>query len=141
TKSKEVRKIATKELGLKLSAQHFPPVRIPKNVLQRTLTIANDTTDAFWLNINVGCTPSASYEMSVETGFRRSLTYEKLHLARCCLLQRDYKNLAKLLTSNIYGETILQKNAFNIYSEYASLLQKFTKIKEKSAQGIITPSP
>ncbi|KAH8276516.1 hypothetical protein KR026_006741, partial [Drosophila bipectinata] len=133
-KSKEVKKMP-KEAGGKLSAQHFPPARIPKNVLQRTLTIANDSTDAFWLNINVGCTPSVSYEMTVESEFRRSLTYDKLHLARSCLLQRDYKNLAKLLTSNLYGETALQKNGYQIFSEYASLLQKFTKIKQ-SAQGI-----
>ncbi|KAH8339989.1 hypothetical protein KR067_005252, partial [Drosophila pandora] len=138
-KSKELKiKPGTKEENV--SAQHYPPCRIPKNVMQRTLTIATDPTDAFWLNINVSCTPSTSYEMTVDAEYKRSPTYEKLQLARNCLMQRDYKNLAKLLTSHLYGETILQKNAHNIFAEYASLLQKFTKLKQKTAQGV-SPSP
>lgn len=149
TRKLALRKIAAKSKELKIksgtkeenvSAQHYPPCRIPKNVMQRTLTIATDPTDAFWLNINVSCTPSTSYEMTVDAEYKRSPTYEKLQLARNCLMQRDYKNLAKLLTSHLYGETILQKNAHNIFSEYASLLQKFTKLKQKTAQGV-SPSP
>lgn len=91
-----------------------PPRRIPKNVLKRTLEIVNNPNDEFWLNKSSSCKAPINY---VSNDLKQSDSAKKLSIARKCLLTRDWKNLAKLLTSNLIGNTTVQKNAFHIFSE------------------------
>ncbi|KAH8284709.1 hypothetical protein KR018_012037 [Drosophila ironensis] len=130
-----VKKEPIKKLNDKVNiAAQFPARRIPKHVLTRTLEIANNPLDEFWLSRNSSCTAPISYEMTADSHNRRSITYEKLQLMRTCLLQRDFKNLAKLLASNLAGDTKVQRSAYHIYSQYANLLQDHTKIQAKLQQ-------
>ncbi|XP_034099456.1 uncharacterized protein LOC117564690 [Drosophila albomicans] len=99
----------------------FPPFGIPKHALTRTLEIVNDPNDEFWLNKNSSCAPPIN-DIVYGGGVQRSETYIKLNLARKCLLTRDFHNLAKLLTSNIIGDTVMQKSSFPIFTDYASIL-------------------
>ncbi|XP_016970180.1 uncharacterized protein LOC108038006 [Drosophila rhopaloa] len=115
----------------KIDGSNFPARRIPNNVLKRTLEIATSSEDGFWLNKNTSCAPSTNYELY--SGTKRSVTSEKLRLARDCLMQRDYKNLAKILASNHFGDTLLQKASFTVFMEYAGCLQKCPKLKAKTA--------
>ncbi|KAH8401160.1 hypothetical protein KR009_003426 [Drosophila setifemur] len=125
-----------KDAERKVCAKNYPPRRIPRNVLKRTLQIATHPSDGFWLNKNTSCAAPASFERTYF--MRRSLTYEKLRLARNCAMQRDFKNLAKLLASKLYGDKAVQKTGYNVFSDYASILQKLTKNKTKESQK---PSP
>ncbi|XP_034472968.1 uncharacterized protein LOC117780520 [Drosophila innubila] len=104
----------------KFDLSKFRPRRIPKQVLARTLEIVNDPNDEFWLNKNASCAPPITEIF--KSGVKHSDTYKKLDLARKCLLTRDWENLAKLLTSNLVGDTLLQKAAYPVFSEYASIL-------------------
>ncbi|KAH8376234.1 hypothetical protein KR200_007999, partial [Drosophila serrata] len=113
----------------KVNAASYPAKRIPSNALKRTLEIATNPIDNFWLNKNTSCVCPINYELYF--GKKRSPTNEKLRLARNCLLQRDYKNLAKLLASNLAGDSVLQRDSYSVFAEYAELLKKFTKLKSK----------
>ncbi|ALC39175.1 CG18316 [Drosophila busckii] len=97
------------------TVRRCPPRRIPKSVLTRTIEILDDSSDEFWLNKNSSCAPPINYEASLEE--KHSDTYKKLNLARNCLLTRDWQNLAKLLTSNLFGSTVVQKCSIPIFSE------------------------
>ncbi|KAH8365090.1 hypothetical protein KR084_001096 [Drosophila pseudotakahashii] len=122
----------------KINGENFPARRIPSNVLKRTLEIATNFEDGFWTNKNTSCVPATSYELY--SGAKRSVTSEKLRLARSCLMQRDYKNLAKILASNHLGEGTLQKTAFTVFLEYSSLLQKHPKLNTKMAKSQEQPT-
>ncbi|KAH8234243.1 hypothetical protein KR038_004663, partial [Drosophila bunnanda] len=113
----------------KVNAASYPAKRIPSNALKRTLEIATNHIDTFWLNKNTSCVCPINYELYFCK--QRSSTNEKLRLARNCLMQRDYKNLAKLLASNLAGDTVLQRDSYAVFTEYAELLKKFTKLKSK----------
>jgi len=104
----------------KFDLSKFRPRRIPKQVLARTLEIVNDPNDEFWLNKNASCAPPITEIF--KSGVKHSDTYKKLDLARKCLLTRDWENLAKLLTSNLVGDTLLQKAAYPVFSEVSSLV-------------------
>ncbi|KAH8336939.1 hypothetical protein KR059_008576, partial [Drosophila kikkawai] len=114
----------------KINAASYPAKRIPSNALKRTLEIATNPIDSFWLNKNTSCVRPINYELYY--GKNRSPTNEKLRLARNCLMQRDYKNLAKLLASNLAGDTVLQRDSYAVFAEYAEILKKFTKLKPKN---------
>ncbi|XP_017151066.1 uncharacterized protein LOC108161338 [Drosophila miranda] len=103
----------------------FPPKRIPKDVLKRTLEIASSSIDEFWLNKNCSCSPPANCELY--NVMNRSITYQKLSLSRNFSMVRDWKNVEKILTSNVFGESLLKKGSYPIFSEYASLSLKFDK--------------
>ncbi|XP_016993720.2 uncharacterized protein udd [Drosophila takahashii] len=122
----------------KINGDHFPARRIPPNVLKRTLEIATNFEDGYWTNKNTSCVPPTSYELY--SGAKRSVTSEKLRLARSCLMQRDYKTLAKILASNHLGEGTLQKTAFTVFSEYSGLLQKHPKLNTKMAKSQEQPT-
>ncbi|KAH8263100.1 hypothetical protein KR044_004371, partial [Drosophila immigrans] len=100
----------------KFDVARFPPYAIPKHALTRTLEIVNDPHDEFWLNKNSSCAPPID-DIVFGGGGKRSETYIKLNLARKCLLTRDFHNLAKLLTTNIIGETVMQKCSFPIFTD------------------------
>lgn len=104
----------------KFDLSKFRPRLIPKQVLNRTLEIVNDPNDEFWLNKNASCAPPIMEIL--KNGSKHSDSYKKLNLARKCLLTRDWENLAKLLTSNLVGDTLLQKTTYPIFLEYASIL-------------------
>ncbi|KAH8408142.1 hypothetical protein KR222_000707 [Zaprionus bogoriensis] len=89
-----------------------PPRQIPKQVLARTLEILNDPKDEFWLNKSTSCVPPINYG---STEIKHSDTVKKLNIARKCLMTRDWQNLAKLLTSNLIGDSILQKGSFPLF--------------------------
>lgn len=110
----------------RVNGANFPARRIPSNALKRTLEIATNPVDGFWLNKNTSCAQPANYELYPRN--RRSPTNEKLRLATTCLMQRDLKNLAKLLASNLVGDTVLQKDSYTVFAEYAEMLKKFTKL-------------
>lgn len=93
---------------------NFRPRRIPKNVLRRTLEIVNNPSDEFWLNKSSSCKVPINYESN---DLKQSDSAKKLNIARRCFMTRDWKNLAKLLTSNLIGNTSVQKNTFHIFSE------------------------
>ncbi|XP_017072772.1 uncharacterized protein LOC108109011 [Drosophila eugracilis] len=122
-----------KTASRKIVAANFPPRRIPANVLKRTLEIANNPEDGYWLNKNTSCVRSISYELYVET--KPSIISEKLRLARNCLMTRDYKNLAKILASNHYGEKSLQRAAFKVFTEYASFLKNYSKERTEESKS------
>ncbi|XP_034669519.1 uncharacterized protein LOC117902333 [Drosophila subobscura] len=103
----------------------FPPKRIPKDVLNRTLEIASSLIDEFWLNKNCSCSPPANYEFY--NVLNRSVTYQKLSLTRSFTMARDCKNVEKILTSNVFGESLLKKGSLPIFSEYASLSLQLDK--------------
>ncbi|XP_022228395.1 uncharacterized protein LOC111078159 [Drosophila obscura] len=103
----------------------FPSKRIPKDVLKRTFEIASSSIDEFWLNKNCSCSPPTNYELY--NVLNRSITYQKLSLSRNFSMVRDCKNVEKILTSNVLGESLLKKGSFPIFSEYASLSLKYDK--------------
>ncbi|EDV59573.1 uncharacterized protein LOC6542068 [Drosophila erecta] len=138
-KTKSEKKPPLKNAPRKINGESFPARRIPANVLKRTLEIATSPEDGFWLNQNPSCAPPASYEFYFSV--RRSTAYEKLRLARNCLMQRDYKNLAKILASNHLGDTLLQRASFQIFTEYSNVLQKCPKFYTKMDQLRVEPTP
>lgn len=97
---------------------NFPPRQIPKHVLARTLEIVNNPNDEFWLNKSSSCRVPINHESN---DLRQSDSVKKLNIARRCLLTRDWKNLAKLLTSNLIGDSPIQKSSFHILSEVNKL--------------------
>ncbi|KAH8291277.1 hypothetical protein KR054_010268 [Drosophila jambulina] len=128
----------------KVNPASYPARRIPGNALKRTLEIATNPIDNFWLKKNTSCVRPMNYELYLDK--KRSATNEKLRLARNCLMTRDYKNLAKLLASELAGDTVLQRDSYTVFAEYADLLKKFTKQKSKCAKASETqpetePSP
>ncbi|KAH8378339.1 hypothetical protein KR093_010754, partial [Drosophila rubida] len=100
----------------KFDIGRFAPYGIPKHVLTRTLEIVNDPNDEFWLNKNSSCAPPIN-DIVFGGGVKRSETYIKLNLARKCLLTRDFHNLAKLLTTSIIGDTVMQRCSFPIFTD------------------------
>ncbi|XP_016957280.1 uncharacterized protein LOC108029508 [Drosophila biarmipes] len=123
----------------KICGANFPARRIPPNVLKRTLEILTNPEDGFWINKNTACAPPTSYELY--SNARRSITIEKLRLARNCLMQRDYKNLAKILASNLFGDSLLERASFALFSDIASILQKHPKLNAKGAKSQEEPTP
>nr|XP_016943102.1 uncharacterized protein LOC108019714 [Drosophila suzukii]XP_036670216.1 uncharacterized protein LOC108019714 [Drosophila suzukii] len=123
----------------KINGANFPARRIPPNVLKRTLEITSNPEDGFWLNKNTSCAPPISYELY--SNARRSTTYEKLRLARNCLMQRDYKNLAKILASNHTGDSLLERTSFELFMDIANILQKHPKLNSKVAKSQEEPTP
>ncbi|XP_017126358.1 uncharacterized protein LOC108145441 [Drosophila elegans] len=138
-KVKNPEKPPEKNAQRKIDVYNFPARRIPKNVLNRTLNIATNSEDGFWLNKNTSCVPSTHYELYNRT--KRSVTSEKLRMARDCLMQRDYKNLAKILASHHLGDTVLQRAAFTVFTEYAGLLQKCPNLKTNTEKAKKEPTP
>ncbi|EDW46876.1 uncharacterized protein LOC6608115 [Drosophila sechellia] len=139
-KTKAEKQSPLKTAPRKIKGENFPARRIPANVLKRTLEIATSPEDGFWVNQNPSCAPPASNEFYFNV--RRSTAYEKLRLARNCLMQRDYKNLAKILASNHMGETLLQRASFQIFMEYSKVLQKCPKFYTKMEQlRVEEPTP
>ncbi|XP_017061460.1 uncharacterized protein LOC108101564 [Drosophila ficusphila] len=128
-KPTDEKKSPPKILSRRVNAENFPARRIPNNALKRTLEIATSSVDGFWLNKNTSCAPPVSYELY--SGVKRSITSQKLRLARSCLMQRDYKNLAKILASNHSGDSMLKKVSFTVFMEYAGIVQKCPKPKTK----------
>ncbi|EDW64535.2 uncharacterized protein udd [Drosophila virilis] len=118
-KTSRVGKLYEDKVEKKFSSLRFPPKAIPKHVLTRTLKIVNDSNDEFWLNKNSSCAAPVTYEQS--NAKKHSDAYKKLNLARKCMLTRDWQNLAKLLTSNLVGDSIIQKSSYPIFSEYVSI--------------------
>ncbi|XP_032595449.1 uncharacterized protein LOC116805729 [Drosophila grimshawi] len=104
----------------KFRVTRYPPRRIPKHVLTRTLQIINDGNDEFWLNRNSSCAPPVNTTCSDLK--RCSESHQKLNLARKCMVTRDFKSLAKLLTSNLIGENWTQRSAYPVFSEYFTIL-------------------
>ncbi|XP_017856905.1 PREDICTED: uncharacterized protein LOC108609694 [Drosophila arizonae] len=109
----------------KFSSLRFPPKPIPKHVLSRTIKIVSDSNDKFWLNKNSSCAPPVNYELH-----NHSDAYKKLNLARRCILGRDWHNLAKLLTTNLVGDSLIQKSSYPVFSQVSKYYS--FKIKYKN---------
>lgn len=126
----------------KFSSLRFPPKPIPKHVLSRTIKIVSDSNDKFWLNKNSSCAPPVNYELH-----NHSDAYKKLNLARKCILGRDWHNLAKLLTTNLVGDSLIQKSSYPVFSQVSKYTfkinyknNKLQHLKVNNIFFIICPS-
>ncbi|XP_011190699.1 uncharacterized protein LOC105217410 [Zeugodacus cucurbitae] len=74
-------------------------IKIPKSVFERTLEVINHPHHIAWTDRNNSC--SKAIHRSAENdirGMRSADICTKMALARTCLLKRDIKSLAKVLT-------------------------------------------
>lgn len=74
-------------------------IKIPKSVFEKTLEVINNPQHTVWADRNNSCAKAIhrSSENNIR-GMRSADICTKMSLARTCLLKRDVKNLAKVLT-------------------------------------------
>ncbi|EDW86153.2 uncharacterized protein Dwil_GK19234 [Drosophila willistoni] len=113
--------------------------RLPEAVLVRTLEISSNLIDDFWLNKNLSCTSPINYELNHD--IRHSIIYHKLYMARNSIVSRDCKSLAKVLTSYIFGDSLVRKGAFILFTKYAATMLKIIDRRLLNTLGLITPAP
>ncbi|XP_018784191.1 PREDICTED: uncharacterized protein LOC108965960 [Bactrocera latifrons] len=74
-------------------------IKIPKSVFERTLEVINNPQHPAWTDRNNSC--AKAIHRSAENNIRGMRSVDictRMFLARTCLMKRDLKNLAKVLT-------------------------------------------